>query len=347
MTLFFSSKRKKEHLDIIRTKNTSSKSSSGLENIILIPKTLPELDFAEIDTSTSFLGKKISAPLLISSMTGGTEEALKINQCLARAAEKYNIPLAIGSQKAMILHPELARTYMVQSVAPNAIIVGNIGIDYLLSREYDIKKLKNACKQIGARALYIHINPLQELAQPEGSKNFKGALDKITEVCNKIGIPVLAKEVGDGFNPKTAKKLEKAGIRMIDVAGSGGTSWSAVEGYRGSTIGESFRNWGLSTTLSLISTKKHVKIPVIASGGIRDGQDIAKSIALGADLAGVAQPFALAAFKGDKALDQAIEKMILELKVTMMLVGAKNISDLKKSKYLMRSGLNSLLEQLG
>lgn len=347
MAILFNSKRKKEHLEIIRTRNTSSLSSTGLESIILIPKTLPELNFDEIDISTRFLGKRISAPILISSMTGGTEEALKINQTLARAAEKYNIPMAIGSQKAMILHPELARTYLVRDVAPNTILIGNIGIDYLLSKEYSLKKLKSACKQIGANALYIHINPLQELAQPEGSQNFKGALDKITEVCHGISLPVLAKEVGDGINPEIAKKLEIAGIQVIDVAGSGGTSWSAVEGFRGSSIGESFRNWGLSTALSLISTKEHSKAPIIASGGIRNGQDIAKSIALGAELCGIAQPFALAAFKGDKALDQVIDKLILELKITMLLVGAKNLNELKKSKYLIKNELSDLIKQLG
>ena len=346
MSLLFNSKRKKEHLDIIRSKDTSFNIKTGFEDISFIPKTLPELSFDEINTSTTLLGHKFDAPILISSMTGGTEEALKINQTLARAAEKYNIPFALGSQKAMILRPELSHTYETKDVAPKAKCIGNIGIDYLLSSEFKIDDLRKACKKINAFALYIHINPLQEIVQPEGTKNFKGAKKKIAEVCSELELPILIKEVGNGINPETAKELESYGVKVIDIAGSGGTSWSLVESYRGAKIGESFRDWGFPTALNLISIRDKVSIPVIASGGIRTGQEIAKSIALGAEFVGIAKPFAIAAFKGERYLYELIEDLILELKITMLLVGAKNISDLKKTKLLIGKELGELVEQL-
>lgn len=339
-------KRKKEHLEIIRKKNTSSNSTTCFEDIMLIPKSLPELNFEDIDSSITFLGKKLSAPILISSMTGGTEEAKKINQLLANAAEKHKIAFSVGSQKAMIKFPDLTPTYQVRDIAPDILLIGNIGIDYLLSDEFNYKKLENAVKKIGADALFVHINPLQEIVQIEGTTRFKGALSKIKEICSKLDIPVLAKEVGDGINPETAVGLEKAGIKAIDVAGLGGTSWLAVERFRGSPVGESFRDWGLPTALSLLAVKRKTNLPLISSGGIRNGYEIAKSIALGADLVGLAKPFAMAVFQGEKALDNLIDKLIIELKMTMLLVGASNIEELKKSKYLIRGELKELLEQI-
>lgn len=342
----FINNRKREHLEIVKHKDTSSKTSAGFEYVFFVPSSLPELSLDQIDTSVNFLGKKLSAPILISSMTGGTEEASKINAILSRAAEKHNIGFAVGSQKAMILHPELTSSYETRKYAPTTLIIGNIGIDYLLSNKYSITDLKNALTKIKANALYIHINPLQELVQPEGSKSFIGAKEKIAEVCDKLGMPVLVKEVGDGLNPKLANYFEQIGVSAIDVAGNGGTSWAAVEGFRGAFLGESFRNWGLPTVVSLISTKKYTTLPLVSSGGICSGQDIAKSIALGADLCGLAKPFLMAAQKSEKQLDHLIEDLIQELKINMFLVGAKNIAELKKSKIIIRSELKEIVEQL-
>ncbi len=343
---FFIKHRKKEHLQIIKDKNTDSSSKTYFEDIILIPKSLPELNLDEIDTSSTFLGKKLSAPIIISSMTGGTEEAQRINGMLARAAQNFGIAFSVGSQKAMINHPELSYTYEVRKYAPDILLIGNIGIDYLLSAEFNLADLKAALKQIKADALYVHINPLQELAQPEGSRNFTGAAEAIKKLTRNIGLPVLIKEVGDGIDSETAKKLEAEGISAIDISGSGGTSWAAVEGFRGSLVGESFRNWGIPTVISLISVRKKIDLPIISSGGIKSGQDIAKSLILGADMAGLARHLIKAAFNGEKALDTEIEKLITELKITMLLVGAKNIPELKKVKVLLKGELKNLIEQL-
>ena len=346
MNLFIK-KRKREHLQIVKERNTKSNNPTYLDDIIFVPKSLPELNLGEIDTSIEFLGRKLLAPILISSMTGGTEEAHRINQQLARQAEKHGLAFSVGSQKAMINHPEIAYTYKVKDVAPNVFLIGNIGIDYLLSEEFDLEKLKKSLEEIQADALYIHINPLQELIQPEGARDFKGAFEKIEFVCKNIKMPILIKEVGDGIDPETAKKLEGIGISAIDIAGSGGTSWAAVEGFRGNKLGESFRDWGLSTALSLISVKKISNLPLIASGGLQSGQDIAKSLALGATLGGIARPFIVALFKGgEKELEHKIEETIAELKINMLLIGASNIAELKNSRYLVRGELGNLVKQI-
>ncbi len=338
-------KRKKEHINIIRFEDTSSCIKTGFDDIQLLPKTLPELDLSKISIETSFLGKKLSAPIIISSMTGGTHEAAEINARLARAAQKFNIAMSVGSQKAMINSLNLAYTYEVRNYAPDILLIGNIGIDYLLSKDFDINKLKLSLEQLKADALYIHINALQEIAQPEGIENFKGAFTKIRQVCKTLNFPVLIKEVGNGIDPNTAEHLQKMGVNIIDIAGGGGTSWAAVEGYRGSVTGEAFRNWGIPTCASLILCKKAIDIPVIASGGVRTGQDIIKSIVLGAKLAGIAKPLFLAAVKNQKTLDLEIERIISEIKTTMLLVGAKNLNELKKTRHVISGELKNYLDQ--
>lgn len=338
-------KRKKEHLQIIQKFNTSSNISAGFEDIILMPKSLPEETIDNIETDCHFLGKKLGAPILISSMTGGTEEACEINAMFAKTAQKYNLALSVGSQKAMIKFPSLSHTYEIRKYAPDVLLIGNIGIDYFLSKDYSIDKLKDALNKIGANALYIHINPLQELIQIEGTKDFRGSLKKISDVCQKIGIPVLIKEVGYGIDIKTAKKLKSAGVYAIDVAGCGGTSWATVEGFRGAKSGESFRDWGIPTVLDVIALK-NVKLPIIASGGLKTGCDAAKSIVIGASIAGYAKKLLDGAMTGEVHLDWEVNKIISELKTTMLLVGAKNIGQLKKTKYLLKGDIKQLVDQL-
>jgi len=339
-------KRKKEHLQIIQKFNTASNLSAGFDDVILMPKSLPEDTIDNIDTGCSFLGKKLGAPILISSMTGGTEEACEINAMFARVANKYNIALSVGSQKAMIKFPSLSYTYEIRKYAPDILLIGNIGIDYLLSNDYNIDKLKEAIKKIGADAVFIHINPLQELVQLEGAKDFRGAISKISEVCHNLKIPVLIKEVGYGIDPNTAKKLKNAGVYAIDVAGSGGTSWATVEGYRGARSGETFRDWGIPTVLDLLALKKVVKLPLISSGGLKTGADAAKSIVVGAELAGFAKKLLDGAMTGEVHLDWEVNKIISELKTTMLLVGAKNVKHLQNTKYLLKGDLKVLRDQL-
>lgn len=338
--------RKKEHIEIIQTKDTSSNLSAGFNDILLVPKTLPELNLNQISTEISFLGKKLAAPLLISSMTGGTEEATEINARLAKSANKFNVAISVGSQKAMIKHPNLASTYEIRKYAPNVLLIGNIGIDYLLDSSFDFNALKNSLERIGADALFIHLNPVQEIAQPEGINDFRGSFRRINELRKKLKIPILIKEVGSGIDSITAKHLQNIGVYAIDVAGSGGTSWAAVESYRGSITGEAFRDWGIPTCASLILCKKAVRLPLIASGGVRTGQDIAKSIVLGAKLCGIAKPFLINAIKGQSFLDNEIEKILTEFKTAMLLVGARHLNDLQKTKYSVHGLLKEYLEQV-
>lgn len=338
--------RKREHLQIVMHKNTSSCSNPGFEDIILLPKSLPELDLSDIDISTNFLGKNLSAPLIISSMTGGSIESSMINQSLAKAAQKFGLAISVGSQKAMIKHPELSRTYEIKEYAPDVLLLGNIGIDYLISDDFSLADLKIALKKIKADGLFVHINTVQELVQPEGLKEYNGAFEKIKKVINNLDLPVLIKEIGAGLDLVSAEKLAKLRIKGFDVAGVGGTSWPMVESYRGSKTGETFANWGLPTCLSLLTIKKKIKLPLISSGGIRTGLDVAKSIAMGAELAGIAKPFAVAAMKGEKILFEAIDQIITELRTAMLLAGTKNITELKRNKFLIKGDTRAMLKQL-
>ncbi len=321
--------RKLDHIRICLTKDVNFQKSNGFERFEFIPNATPEINRDDIDVSTSFLGKPFAAPLLISCMTGGTPQAERINKNLATAAEQLGIGMGVGSQRAMLRDPELAKTYHIRGVAPNIFLAGNIGGAQLANYKPD--EIIGLIESIKADALYVHLNPAQELVQPEGDRDWRGILARIAVLAKHSPVPILAKEVGNGISGATALLLAKAGVAAIDVAGAGGTSWVKVEHFRGSKTAEPFFEWGLPTADCLLQFRQaKLKIPVIASGGIRSGMDVAKAIALGASLAGMARPLLKEAVTSSDAVKRHLEQIIEELKGVMFLVGAKTIADLAK-----------------
>jgi len=329
--------RKLDHLTISLTKKVESNKPPGFNDVTLIHNALPEINKNEIDLSINLFGCRLNAPLIIEPMTGGTFKAIKINASLAEAAEKLKIGIGVGSQRAALEDPSLKKTYtIVREKASTTLVLANIGCSQILGEE-GIEKAREAVEMINANALTIHLNSLQESIQPEGETKFKGVLNAISQVIKKLNVPVIIKETGAGISMEVAKKLENIGVKFVDIAGLGGTSWASVEYYRAKAnsnkileaLGKTFWDWGIPTVASLIEVKSSTKIKVIASGGIRTGLDAAKSIALGAEAVGLALPLLKHAIKGVKQTMQFLKIIIEELKTAMFLTGSKNLIELK------------------
>lgn len=325
--------RKLDHIRINLEEDVRSSISTGLERYRFVHQALPELNLEDVDLSQEIFGKLLKAPILISSMTGGTDQAAKINQILAEAAQIAGIAMGLGSQRAGLEHPELAGTFQVRRYAPDILLFGNLGA-VQLNYDYTIEHCKRAVDMIEANALILHLNPLQEALQPEGDTNFAGLLQKIEQVCKALPVPVIVKEVGWGISEQVARRLAAAGVAAIDVAGAGGTSWSQVEMYRiddpsRARVAAAFRNWGIPTSESILHVRKGAPgVLIFASGGIRDGIDIAKCIALGASLVGMAGPFLKAAVQSLEATLTMIREIQREIQITMFVTGAANLSEL-------------------
>jgi isopentenyl-diphosphate delta-isomerase len=331
--------RKADHIRINLEEDVSSKLTTGLENYRFVHEALPDINLDEITLNQGLFGKLVQIPLLISSMTGGTEQAATINANLAAAAQDTGIAMGVGSQRAAIEEPELASTFQVRRYAPDILLFANLGA-VQLNYGYGIQECKRAVEMIHADALILHLNSLQEAIQPEGDTRFKGLLTKLEQITKDLGVPVIAKEVGWGISASTAKRLADAGVAAIDVAGAGGTSWSQVEMHRADSesqarIAEQFINWGIPTAESIIQVREAVpEIPIIASGGLRTGMDIAKSIALGAFLGGMASPFLKAATQSESAVIGLIRETGQLIRTIMFGVGARDLKDLKNPNLL-------------
>lgn len=337
------SDRKLEHLLICENYDVEFKDkTTGFEDIELIHNVLPEIDKQKIDLSTEAFGKKLDSPLFITAITGGHPAAKEINKQLAIAAENNNIGLGVGSQRAACEHPELQDTYaVVRENAPNCLLVGNIGAPQLNLAE-------KAVEILDADILAIHLNPLQESIQPEGDLDARGYTDLIGKITDTVDIPVLAKETGCGISAESAKTLVDAGVDFIDIEGAGGTSWAAVETYRAEDryLGEIFWDWGIPTAVSTAEVTNAVNVPVISSGGIRNGLQAAKAIALGADAVGMALPFLKNSTSQDQ-LNKFIQRFNDSLRIAMFLVGAKNIDELKQSRLVIRGKTREWLTERG
>jgi len=322
--------RKNEHIDICLKNDVRSAYSNGFEKYRFVYNALPEIDYDEIDCSINFLGKTLDFPLLISAMTGGTEMAKEINKRLAAIAQRHNIALCVGSQRAMVENKSLIETFDVRRIAPDVLLFANMGA-VQLNYGYNEEQCRYLVDTIGADALVLHLNPLHEAVQPEGDRNFKGLLPKIENIVQQLNVPVIIKEVGSGISGEVAQRLRDAGVKIIDVAGSGGTSFAVVEGYRSNLKNPKlFGELGISTAECLVDVKKKTEdIFVIASGGITNGIEIAKAIALEADLVGIASVILQEATESEEALDEKISELINELKITMFSAGASKLSDLK------------------
>jgi isopentenyl-diphosphate Delta-isomerase len=332
--------RKAEHIRICLESDVQFKTQgSGFDRYQFTHSCLPELDYQEIDLTTNLLGKQLGAPILISSMTGGTQQAKEINYRLAEAAQVYKLAMGVGSQRVAIEKPDVADTFQVRKIAPDILLLANLGAVQLNYR-YGIDECLRAVELLEADALILHLNPLQECIQPHGDTNFGGLLDRIATVCQQLPVPVIIKEVGNGISASMAQQLIAAGVRGIDVAGAGGTSWAKVESERAQTalqrrLGETFGDWGIPTT-ECITTIRQIAptLPLIASGGVRNGLDIAKAIALGADVAGLALPFLQAADSSTAAVAELVQILMAEIQTVLFCTGNANLAVLKQSNCL-------------
>lgn len=329
--------RKLEHLRITLEENVESQGiSTGFERYHLIHQALPDVDLEAVETSTTFLDYRLHGPLMISAMTGGTSSAEVINRRLAEAAEETRVGLALGSQRAAIEDPGLAYTFQVRDLAPSVPLLANLGA-VQLNHGYGLDECRRAVEMIEADALVLHLNPLQEALQMEGNTRFTGLLGRIETVCRGLEVPVIVKEVGWGLSEGTARQLADAGVAAIDVAGAGGSSWSQVEMYRASSehrrrVAEGFSCWGIPTAESLLLAQRGAPgIPVVASGGIRNGIEMAKALAMGAALCGVARPFLRVANESTAATTALIKVLMDQLRTTMFVVGARDIPHLRET----------------
>jgi isopentenyl-diphosphate Delta-isomerase len=323
--------RKADHIKINLEQDVRSALTTGLENYRFIHEALPEIDLKHIDATLSVFGKKLNSPILVSSMTGGTSEAETINLRLAEAGQECGVAMGVGSQRAAIEHPEQASTFQVRRVAPDILLFANLGA-VQLNYGYGIDQCRKAVEMIQADALYLHLNPLQEAVQDAGDTNWVGLAKKIEEVCKKLEVPVIAKEVGWGISEKTAKVLADCGVQAIDVAGAGGTSWSQVEMHRAPDeftrqLAGTFVGWGIPTSGSILNVKKAIpEMTVFASGGIKDGLDIAKCVALGASLGGMAGQFLKAAAISTESVVEMMKLTQRQIEVAMFATGSANLA---------------------
>ncbi len=334
--------RKADHIRICLEEDVQFRQlSSGLERYRFNHCCLPELNHDDIDLSTTFLGKHLAAPLLISSMTGGTEQAAMINQRLATVAQHYKIAMGVGSQRVAVEKPQVADTFAIRKYAPDVLLFANLGA-VQLNYKYGLNECLKIIDILEADALILHINPLQECIQPSGDTNFRGLLDKIHVLCSKLTVPVIAKEVGNGISATMTEKLLAAGVTAIDVAGGGGTSWAKVESERAENalqrrLGKTFADWGLPTADCITSIRAIAPhVPLIASGGLRNGLDVAKAIALGADIGGLAMPFLQAAVESETALYDLVKVLFAEITTVLFCTGNRTLNNLQNSQSLQR-----------
>jgi len=335
--------RKDEHIAIAENEDVGfHHNGTLLGGVRFIHDSLPDLHIDEIDTSVEVLGKRLRVPLVVAGMTGGSERARDINKQLATEAQSFGCAFGIGSQRAMLEEPSLTETYAVRDVAPDVLLFGNIGV--VQARDTETSELRAMVDRIGGDALCVHMNPAQEVVQPEGDRDFRGGQETMARLVRELGKPVIAKETGCGISPRTAQRLYEAGVRNVDVSGAGGTSWVAVEMKRARGtkrgLGELLREWGVPTAASVAFARRSGMETVIATGGVETGLDIARAIALGATVGGMARPVlkALGA-GGPEGARAALHRIEAELRAVMLLVGAPNLRALREAPRLLSPAL--------
>ncbi len=345
------SSRKADHLDLAATGDVGFRHTTTLlEQVRLVHNALPELDFDSIDASCRVLGKRLRAPILIAAMTGGTERARDINRELASIAEERGYAFGLGSQRAMHKRKEARSTYAVRDVAPQALVLGNVGV--VQARSMSTDELAELVGSVGADALCVHLNPAMEIVQPEGDRDFTGGLETLARLVRELPVPVVAKETGCGLSSDVARRLRSVGVRHVDVSGAGGTSWVAVEMHRAKddrkALGEAFREWGIPTAASVAFVAEQGFETIFATGGMKSGLDIAKAIALGATAGGLARPVLQAFEAGGRtgALD-FLDRVEAELRAAMLLVGAGDVTALRSAPRVVQGELAQWLAQGG
>ncbi|HWP04726.1 MAG TPA: type 2 isopentenyl-diphosphate Delta-isomerase [Polyangiaceae bacterium] len=339
--------RKADHLDLATQGDVGFRHRTTLfECVELVHDALPELAVDEIDLGCTVLGKRLKAPILIAAMTGGTERAQRINRELAGIAEERGYAFGLGSQRAILKNRASLPTYGVRDVAPNVLLLGNLGV--VQATKLGTEEVRELAGLVQADALCIHLNPAMELVQAEGDRDFRGNLDTIERLHRELGIPVIAKETGCGLSGSVADRLRSRGVRHVDVSGAGGTSWVAVEMHRASgankALGETFRDWGIPTAASVGLVARRGFDTIFATGGVKDGLDIAKAVALGASAGGIARGALQALESGGRSGAVAFfERLEAEIRTTMLLVGARDLEALRQAPRLVRGELAAWL----
>jgi isopentenyl-diphosphate delta-isomerase len=343
-------RRKADHLEVAASGRAAFAKSTLLEHVHLVHQALPELALDQIDLSTTLAGKTLAAPLVITGMTGGTAEAGLINRDLARAAQGAGIALGLGSQRAMEEHPELAASYEVRDVAPDVVLIGNIGAVQALAM--GPARVIALARRIGADALAIHLNPGQELIQDHGDREFRGVRDAIARLVDISPVPVIVKETGCGLSRQAARALAAVGVRTVDVAGAGGTSWVAVEAVRAAegsaaaALGNELWDWGVPTAVSVAACARE-NLDVIASGGLRSGYDVARALALGARAGGMAAPMLRAQRAGGRdGVTELITQVIASIRSICLLTGCRSSRDLATAPRHIGAPLRAFLDDL-
>ncbi|MEY3021663.1 MAG: hypothetical protein RIS86_861 [Planctomycetota bacterium] len=317
--------RKLRHLDACLGDQVAYRTrTTGLERVDLPYRALPEVDLADVDTSVTFLGRRLRAPLLIGAMTGGAERAARINRHLAIAAQRQGVGLMLGSQRVMLEQPLARASFLVRDVAPDVLLIGNLGAAQLL-RGYGAPEARRAVAEVGADALAFHVNPLQELLQEGGDTAWRGVVARLADVVPAVGAPVVLKEVGHGISGDVARSVAHVPFAAIDVAGAGGTSWGRVEQVVrfGEVRDVDLCEWGIPTAVAIEEVRAALPaMPLIASGGIRTGLDVAKALALGAQVVAIARPLLAPALVSPEAVEVAIAAIVEQLRRVLLLVGA-------------------------
>ncbi len=334
--------RKIEHVSVALGQDVSAPQKANWNDIQFVHQALPEVDLDEIDTSVPFLGHKLRYPLFMSSLTGGHPDVTSINRNLARAAERYGLALGVGSQRAAIVNPDVASSYAVtRENAPNAFLIANIGAPQLIPQArhaaFTPEQVQRAIDMIGANALAVHMNSLQEAAQPEGDRRTIGEAAALKTLIGQVGLPVIAKETGAGVCREQAFLLRSCGVAAIDVGGAGGSSMSAMEAARSKSRGDEqtmnigllYQNWGIATPIAVVEAST-ARLPLISTGGVRTGLDIARALALGAALVGMGFPFLKAASESYEKVCELLETVVAEMKVAMQLSGAASVAQLRQ-----------------
>lgn len=343
------SQRKTDHLDLAVSGDVGFRAKQSLfGDVTFVHDALPELSWDDLDLSCHVLGKTLRAPILIAGMTGGTDRARQINTVLAGIAEERGYAFGLGSQRAMLRDPSATDTYAVRDAAPTALVLGNLGV--VQAAELETARISDLVHDVGADALCVHLNPAMEVIQTEGDRDFRGCLDAIARLGRELPVPVVAKETGCGLSSQVARRLAAVGVRHVDVSGAGGTSWVGVETARAApdrrAVGETFWDWGIPTAASVALVAGHGFRTVFATGGVSSGLDVAKAIALGAHVGGIARPVLQALEKGGRdAASAFLAQVEAELRTAMLLVGAKNLSDLRKAPRVIRGELADWVAQ--
>ena len=346
-------RRKDAHLDLCATEEVAPLENATLfGDVHLVHCAMPELAFDQVQLGLSWFGKTLKAPLLVTGMTGGTERAGQVNRELAQVAEEFGVAFGVGSQRAMAERPELVSTYAVRDVAPHTVLIGNLGL--VQATRMTLEQIRRLTDSIGADALALHLNPGQELNQPEGDRDFERGYLTVTALARAYGERLLVKETGCGISPEVARRLVDCGVKSLDVSGLGGTSWVRVEQLRSTgvarVVGAQFASWGIPTAAAVATVRKAVgpDIRLVASGGVRTGLDVAKALALGADVGGMALPLFRAQQQGGvQGVRVALQTVMTALTQALALTGSRSVVELRAQPRVVTGELKDWLQALG